>query len=220
MKATKKQQALYPYTLQPIALGMSDDEFYRAQLALFDKGASAYDIKAVRTKEWVILGVIALSAIAGLIWLSGYSTVIFWLMLVGIGIYLLVRTLGLKWYAKREFEKQIGQNAIPEEMSKLKLGVQSHGLIMAIPANTTIMQSPQMRGMHMKTAPTQQGVIPWSAVSGWDETEDFLFVMFELQGQRGSQIIPKRLKDKGLPIHTITKHLSQVKARGLQLPTA
>lgn len=30
----KKQQALYPYTLQPIALNMTDAEFKSAQLAL------------------------------------------------------------------------------------------------------------------------------------------------------------------------------------------
>lgn len=219
MTASKKQ-ALYPYTLQTIALNMSSDEFYRAQLALFDKGAHAYSLKAVRTKEWVILAVIAVLAVAGLIWLSGYSTVIFWLMLIGIVLYLLVRTLGLKWYAKREFEKQVSQTSMPDEIQKLRLGVQSHGLVMNIPANTDILQSPQMRGMTMRSAPMQQGVIPWSAVNGWDETDDFVFVMFELQGQRGSQIIPKRLKDKGLPINTIIKHLSEVKARGLQLPTA
>lgn len=215
MKSPKKQ-ALYPYTLQPIALNMNDDEFRQAQLALFEKSASTYNLKSVRTKEWVILGVITAMALAGLIFLSGYSTIIFWLMLVGVVAYLLVRTLGLKWYMKREFDKQIQQTAIPPEMHKLKLGVQSHGLIMAIPADSQILNSPQMRGMQMKTAPMQQGVVPWSAVSSWDETDKFVFIMFEFQGQKGSQIIPKRLNDKGLPINTIIKHLSEVKTQGLE----
>lgn len=210
-----KKEGLYPYTLQPIALDMSDAEFKQAQLALFEKGANSYSLKSLRTKEWVILALISVVAVAGIVMLSGYSKVFFWLLLVGVALYLVVRTLGLKWYVKREFDKQIAELKIPDEMYKMKLGVQSHGIIMAIPANTELMQSPQLRGMTMRSAPLQQGVIPWSAVSSWDETDDFVFVMFEMQGQKGSQIIPKRLQSKGLPINTITKHLGEVKTKGL-----
>lgn len=211
-----KKQALYPYTLQPIALNMTDAEFRAAQLALFEKGANAYTIKAVRTKEWIILAIIAILAILGLVMVNGYSTIIFWLMLIGVVVYLLLRTLGLKWYARREFDKQVSQTSIPEEMQKLKLGVQSHGLIMAMPVDVSTLQNQQMRGMTMRSAPMQQGTIPWSAVSSWDETDAFLFIMFDYQGQKGSQIIPKRLNDKGLPISTITKHLNEVKTKGLE----
>lgn len=108
---------------------------------------------------------------------------------------------------------------VPDEMYKLKLGVQNHGLIMAIPAKQDTLNAPQLRGMTMRTAPMQQGVIPWSAVDSWDETDNFVFVMFEVQGQKGSQIIPKRLQSKGLPINTIVKHLTEVKAKGLQTST-
>lgn len=41
-------------------------------------------------------------------------------------------------------------------------------------------------------------------------------MMFEMRGQKGSQIIPKRLEDNGLPIKTIVKHLSEVKPKGLE----
>lgn len=216
---TSKKTGLYPYTLQPIALDMTDAEFKAAQLSLFEKGSNAYTLKALKPKEWGVLGVIVALAIAGLVFIDGYSTIMFWLMLVGVVIYLLLRTLGLKWYVKREFDKQISEMNVPDEMYKMKLGVQNHGLIMAMPVKQELIQSPQMRGMTMRAAPMQQGVIPWGAVDSWDETDNFIFVMFELQGQKGSQIIPKRLQSKGLPINTIVKHLTEVKAKGLQTST-
>lgn len=212
----KPKQALYPYTLQPVALDMSDAEFRNAQLALFEKSLQAVSLKSVRTKEWIILGITVALAVLGLIFVNGYSTIIFWIMLVGVVIYLLLRTLGMQWYMRREFDKQVSEINIPDEMYALKLGVQKHGLIMAIPAKSDILQSPQMRGMTMRSAPTQQGVLNWSAVTQWDETDDFVFIMFEMQGQKGSQIIPKRLNNKGLPINTIIKHLQEITPKGLK----
>lgn len=212
----KPKQALYPYTLQPVALDMSDVEFRNAQLALFEKSVQAVSLKSVRTKEWIILGITVALAVLGLIFVNGYSTIIFWIMLAGVVIYLLLRTLGMQWYMRREFDKQVSEINIPDEMYALKLGVQKHGLIMAIPAKSDILQNPQMRGMTMRSAPTQQGVLNWSAVTQWDETDDFVFIMFEMQGQKGSQIIPKRLNNKGLPINTIIKHLQEITPKGLK----
>lgn len=212
----KSKQALYPYTLQPIALDMSDAEFKQAQLALFDKSVQSVSLKSVRTKEWMVLGVIVVLSVLGLIFVTGYSTILFWIMLVGVVIYLLLRTLGLKWYMKREFDKQVSDISIPDEMYALKLGVQKHGLIMAIPTKSDVLQSPQMRGMTMRAAPMQQGVLRWSDVTQWDDTDDFVFIMFEMQGQKGSQIIPKRLNNKGLPINTIIKHLQEITPKGLK----
>ncbi|TWV83932.1 YcxB family protein [Moraxella sp. VT-16-12] len=212
----KPKQALYPYTLQPVALDMSDAEFRNAQLALFEKSVQAVSLKSVRTKEWIILGITVALAVLGLIFVNGYSTIIFWIMLVGVVIYLLLRTLGMQWYMRREFDKQVSEINIPDEMYALKLGVQKHGLIMTIPAKSDILQNPQMRGMTMRSAPTQQGVLNWSAVTQWDETDDFVFIMFEMQGQKGSQIIPKRLNNKGLPINTIIKHLQEITPKGLK----
>lgn len=214
-QSSKKQEALYPYTLQPVALNMTDAEFKTAQLALFEKSAQSVGLKSIRTKEWVILALISIGAVAGLVWVTGYSTIFFWLLLIGVVIYLLLRTLGIRWYMRHEFNKQISTTKLPDEMQGLKLGVQKHGLIMVIPAKTDIMQNPQMRGVTMRSAPMQQGVIPWSAVKQWDETDDFIFIMFELNGQQGSQIIPKRLTQQHLPVNTIIKHLSEVKTRGL-----
>ncbi|MDO4895773.1 MAG: YcxB family protein [Moraxella sp.] len=215
MSQKPKKQALYPYTLQPVALGMSDAEFRLAQLAIFEKSAQSVGLKSVRPKEWIILALISICAIAGLVWVSGYSTIFFWILLAGVVAYLLLRTLGLKWYMKREFHKQVSDINIPDEMYSLRVGVQKHGLIMAMPTKTDILQNPQMRGMTMRSAPMQQGVLNWSAVTAWDETDDFIFIMFEAQGQKGSQIIPKRLNSKGLPINTIIKHLSEIKPKGL-----
>ncbi|MDO5650744.1 MAG: YcxB family protein [Moraxella sp.] len=214
-----KSKALYPYTLQPIALNMTETEFKQAQLALFDKSVQNFGLKSVKPKEWIILGAVAVLAVVGLVFVSGYSTILFWLMLIGVVLYLLLRTLGLKWYTKREYDKQVSDTSIPDELNELRLGVQAHGLIMAIPTKTTQTAS-HMRGMQMRAAPMQQGVIPWSAVTSWDETRDFIFIMFDLQGQKGSQIIPKRLKSQHFPIDTVTKHLQEVKAQGLDTGTA
>lgn len=216
MSQTAKKHALYPYTLQPVALDMSDAEFKSAQLALFEKSIQSVSLKSVRTKEWIILAITVALAVLGLVFVDGYFTIIFWIMLVGVVIYLLIRTLGLQWYMRREFDKQVADIQIPDEMYSLKLGVQKHGLIMAIPAKSDIMQSPQLRGMQMRSAPMQQGVLNWKQVTQWDETDEFVFIMFEMNGQKGSQIIPKRLNAKGLPIQTIIKHLSEVTPKGLK----
>ena len=100
---------------------------------------------------------------------------------------------------------------MPDEMRQMKLGVQKHGLIMAMPVNQTDMfNSNQMRGMQMRAGQTQQAVIPWSAVKSWDETDDYLFMMFEVKGQQGSQIVPKRLLAQKFPIDTVRQHLQEV----------
>ncbi len=210
--------ALYPYTLQPIALNLTEAEFQQAQYELFTNASPSFGLKSIKMKEWIILAVVVVLAIAGLIFVSGYSTIIFWLMLVSVVIYLLVRTLGFKWYVKKEFEKQVAAQQMPDEMHEMKLGVQKHGLIMAMPANQpNLMQNPQMRGMQMRASQTQQAVIPWSAVKSWDETDDYIFMMFELKGQQGSQIIPKRMQAQKFPIDTVRQHLQEVvPIRGLQ----
>lgn len=213
-------KALYPYTLKPVALNMTEDEFRGAQLALFEKGASNFTLKSVRTKEWIVIGLVVAAAIAGLMFVTGYSTIIFWLMLVLVALYLVARTLGLKWYMRREYDKQVGDTKMPDEMAKVQLGVQSHGIVMSMPTPAGIINSPQMRGMQMRSAPMQSAVIPWNAVSSWDETDDYVFVMFDMKGQKGSQIIPKRLENSGLPIKTIVKHLNDTKAKGLESLTA
>ena len=209
-------KALYPYTLKPIALNMSETEFRSAQLSLFEKGTSHFTLKSLKRTEWIVIALMVVAAIAGLVFVSGYSTIIFWLMLILVGVYLLTRTLGMKWYMTREYEKQVASTQMPEQLHTLQLGVQSHGLVMAMPAPTDLMKSPQMRGMQMRAGATQSATIPWHTVSSWDETDDYLFMMFDMKGQKGSQIIPKRLEKQGLPIDTIKKHLSQVRPKGLE----
>ena len=205
--------ALYPYTLQPIALNLSEAEFYQAHYELSNNAAPSFGLKSLKMKEWIIIAVVVILATAGLVFLTGYSTIIFWLMLASVVIYLLVRTLVPKWYFKREFEKQVSTKEMPDEMRQMKLGVQKHGLIMVMPVNQPdLMQNPKMRGMQMRMGSTQQGVIQWSDVKSWDETDDFIFMMFEMKGQQASQIIPKRLQAQKFPIDTVRKHLQEVVA--------
>ncbi len=209
--------ALYPYTLQPVALNLTEAEFQQAQYELFTNASPTFGLSSLKMKEWIIIAIVVVLAVAGLVFLTGYSTIIFWLMLVSVVIYILVRTLGFKWYVKREFEKQVAAQEMPDEMRRMKLGVQKHGLVMAMPANQPdLMQNPQMRGMQMRAGSTQQAVIPWTAVKSWDETDDYIFMMFEMKGQQGSQIVPKRLKAQKFPIDTVRKHLEEViPVRGL-----
>lgn len=202
--------ALYPYTLQPVALNLTEAEFQQAQYELFTNASPSYGLSSLKTKEWIIMTVVVILAIAGLVLVAGYSTIIFWVMLVGVVIYLLVRTLGFKWYVKKEFEKQVAAQEMPDEMRQMKLGVQKHGLVMAIPTNQPDIMNNKMRGMQMRAGTTQQAVIPWSAIKSWDETDDYIFMMFEMKGQQGSQIVPKRLKAQKFPIDTVRQHLQEV----------
>ncbi len=210
--------ALYPYTLQPVALNLTEAEFKQAQYELFASASPTFGLSGLKTKEWIIIAIVVVLAIAGLLFLSGYSTIIFWVMLAAVVIYLLIRTLGFKWYVKREFEKQVAAQEMPDEMRQMKLGVQKHGLVMAMPVNQPEMfNSNQMRGMQMRPGSTQQAVIPWSAVKSWDETDDYIFMMFEVKGQQGSQIVPKRLQAQKFPIDTVRQHLEEVvPIKGLQ----
>ncbi|STZ08376.1 Uncharacterised protein [Moraxella caprae] len=221
-----KQKALYPYTIQPVAMAMTESEFKSAQLALFNKSSQSFGLSSVRTKEWLVLGVLAVASILGIIFVSGYSTILFWLTL-GLCIgYLIARTKGLQWYAKREFDKQLNEIKLPPELNQMKLGVQPQGLVMNVPMASEQLEQIQSvnkkrghttQGFTMKAAPMQQAIIPWTAVTSWDETDEFIFAMFEHQGQKGSQIIPKRLKNNHLPIDTIIKHLGEVTPKGLKM---
>lgn len=210
--------ALYPYTLQPIPLNLSEAEFRQAQYELFANAKQSFGLSSIKTKEWLIMAVVVILAIAGLVFVSGYSTILFWLMLVAVVAYVLIRTLGFKWYVKKEFEKQIDEQEMPDEMRQMKLGVQKHGFIMAMPANQPEgLKNSQVRGMQMRAAPTQQAVIPWSAITSWDETDDYIFMLFEIKGQKGSQIVPKRLEAEKFPINTVRQHLQEaVPTRGLK----
>lgn len=212
--------ALYPYTLQPVPLDLTEAEFRQAQYELFTQSSQSFGLSSIKMKEWIIMAIVSILAIAGLVFVTGYSTIIFWLMLIGVVLYLVIRTIGFKWYVKKEFEKQIAEQEMPEEMRQLKLGVQKHGLIMAMPAPNAGFESKAMRGMQMRAGTTQQAVIPWSAVKSWEETEDYLFMMFEMKGQQGSQIIPKRLANQKFPIDSVRKHLQEVvPIRGLTAVT-
>lgn len=146
---------------------------------------------------------------------SGYSTIIFWLLLACVLIYLVLRTIGLNWYMQKEYEKQLSGATMPNEMKSIKLGIQPHGLIMTLPNTNTAQNT--VRGMTMRGTAVQQAVIPWTSVTSWDETDEFVFIMFEIQSQQGSQIIPKRLHGNGFSINTIKEHLTKITPKGLKM---
>lgn len=209
----KPKKALYPYTLQPVSLNLSVQEFKDAQLALFNKTLQNNPARP-RPKEWWIMGILCLIAIAGIVLVSGYRAIIFWLILIIVALYLLLRTMGLKWYMQKEYEKQIASTTMPDEMAHVKLGLQPHGLVLILPAPHQ--NTPKGFKQNNITRAQRQAVIPWQSVTSWDSAEDFIFVLFSLHGQNGSQIIPKRLNNQGFNIKTLTKHLTNVCQKGLK----
>jgi hypothetical protein len=64
--------ALYPYTLQPVALNLTEAEFKQAQYELFTNASPSFGLKSLKTKEWLIMAVVVVLAIAGLVFVSGY----------------------------------------------------------------------------------------------------------------------------------------------------
>jgi len=139
-------------------------------------------------KTWAILGVIVALSVLGLIFIKNYSTVLFWVLLAGVAIYLLARKFGLEWYVKRKM------NEFPvQEIKGIKLGVQPSGIVMR----------QQMGG--------QEGVgtVGWKDIYEWYNTPEFLLVNFKVKGQQGAYILPKRMDSKNFPFETVRKHLKE-----------
>lgn len=173
---------LYAYTLQPVPYEVTEAEQRQAQLAIWRS------TNKIGTKAWAIMGVIVALSILGLILIKNYSTIIFWVALVGVVLYYLVRKFGLEWYVKRKM------NEYPvEEIKGIKLGVQPQGLVMR-----------QRMGM-------QEGVgtVGWSDVYEWYNTPDFLLINFKLKGQQGAYILPQRMNSKNFSFETVRKHLNE-----------
>jgi hypothetical protein len=170
----------YGYTLQPINYELSTAEQQEAQFDLWRKG------NKISYKVWAILAAICVAAIAGIVFLHGYSTAFFWIMLVGVALFLIVRFFGLAWYVKREILKHPTQ-----DIKGIRIGVQPQGLIMI-----------QKMGMQEGRAMTE-----WKQVTEWKETDKYLFVTATVKGQTNALILPKRLVAQKFPFETVRKHL-------------
>ena len=44
--------ALYPYTLQPVALNLTEAEFQQAQYELFTNASPSFGLKSIKTKKY------------------------------------------------------------------------------------------------------------------------------------------------------------------------
>lgn len=199
--------ALYAYTLQPIPCKLTEEEMHLAQQELFKQS------NTVSTRTWIILAIIAAIGIAGVAYFKGSATIFFWLLLVGVALFFVFKFVALPWYMKREMAK----HEFPDELKGIKLGLQPHGLVMAMPNNMAMQQMQQRMGggkqsksmMTMMQGKQMGGDIPWSAMTEWKETPNFYVVMFDVKGQQGSQIIPKRMKADNFPIENLVKHLKE-----------
>ena len=180
---------IYAYTLQPVPYEVTEIEQRGAQLAIWRS------TNKIGMKAWAIMGVIVALSILGLVFVKNYSTILFWVLLACVAVYLLVRKFGLEWYVKRKM------NEFPvQEIKGIKLGVQPSGIVMR-----QQMQGPSGFGMQEGT-----GTIGWKDIYEWYNTPDFLLVNFKVKGQQGAYILPKRMDSKNFPFQTIRKHLKEI----------
>lgn len=193
---------LYPYTLQPVAFELSEAEQRTAQLAIWRR------TNIIRQKTWLILAAIVAVAIAGLVFVKNYSTIIFWLMLVGVALYLLVRYFGLEWYVKRKLNEEL-----VEDIKGIRMGVQHNGLILLHPFNDKLYKGKSSNKSYRYTTSSTgqqyagQGLIEWKDVIEWQDHPDFLFLTFKVKSQQGAHVLPKRMDSPNFSFDAIRKHL-------------
>lgn len=194
--------ALYPYPLAPISVCLTQEEYQSAQRQIYAHAKAGQG--GVSMREWVVLFMVTSGAIAGIAFVSGYSSLIFWMMLVFCALYLIARTWGLSWYLNRAFEEEIAKHPMPDMLSNMALGMQHFGLVMQ-----------EDKGRMKKNA-----TIRWTDISALIETQDFITLQFAHKGQEGSLIIPKRLKKAGFPLNTLYMHLQDVSCDAKKLQKA
>lgn len=191
--ATSKSTSGYAYTLQTVPYEISAEEQRRAQLLMWRS------TNKVRPRTWAIVAAVVLLSILGLIFIKNYSTIICWVALVGVAIFLVLRLFVWEWYAKRKMAEFPAQ-----EIKGIKLGIQPHGMVMQQQMNM-----PPQRGMQQVI--TQPGVmnVAWKEVSEWYDNQEFLLMTFKVKDQDGSFFLPKRMDTKQFSFDTIRKHLNE-----------
>lgn len=186
-------KTLYAYTLQPVPYEVSEVEQRQAQLMIW-RSTNKFSRKA-----WMIMiALVVLSLVAaGLIkYYSTYSTIICWVVIIGVALFYLIKRFGLEWYVKRKM------NEFPvQEIKGIRLGVQPHGLIMR-----------QKMG-----AQEGVGAIGWKDIYEWYNTPDFMLINFKVKGQQGAYILPKRMDSKNFSFNTIRKHLKETVGEAKQV---
>ncbi|MFM2332651.1 MAG: hypothetical protein RIQ74_1483 [Pseudomonadota bacterium] len=187
-------KTLYAYTLQPVPYEVSEVEQRQAQLMIW-RSTNKFSKKA-----WMIMiALVVLSLVsAGLIlkYYSTYSTVLCWIVMIGVILFYLVKKFGLEWYAKR----QISQMPV-QEIKGIRLGVQPHGIAM--------LQKVGLQDASM--------TVSWKDIYEWYDLSDFILVNFKVklpkgkgEQQQGAYILPKRMDSKNFPFNTVRKHLNEV----------
>ncbi|MCH7385029.1 MULTISPECIES: YcxB family protein [Acinetobacter] len=182
-------KTLYAYTLQPVPYEVSEAEQRQAQLMIW-RSTNKFSRKA-----WMIMiALVVLSLVAaGLIkYYSTYSTVICWVVIIGVALFYLIKRFGLEWYVKRKMTEFPVQ-----EIKGLRLGVQPHGIVMR-----------QKMGLQEGTA-----TIGWKDIYEWYSSPDFILVNFKVktkgEEQQGAYILPKRMDSKNFSFNTVRKHLNE-----------
>lgn len=181
---------LYAYTLQPVPYEVSEVEQRQAQLMIW-RSTNKFSRKA-----WIIMIALAVLSLvsAGLIkYYSTYSTVICWVVIIGVALFYIIKRFGLEWYVKRKMKEFPVQ-----DIKGIRLGVQPHGIVMR-----------QKVGLQEGTA-----TIGWKDIYEWYNSPDFILVNFKVktpkgEQQQGAYILPKRMDSKNFAFKTIRKHLNE-----------
>lgn len=173
---------IYAYTLQPVAYEISEAEQRNAQLLIWRS------TNKISLKVWIICAIILLISVLGLILIKNYSTIICWVAIVCVAVFLLGRTYGLEWYVKRKMKEFPVQ-----EIKGIKLGIQPHGITMI-----------QKMGIQ-----EGRGTVAWKDIYEWYNTPDFVLVNFKVKDQQGAYILPKRMDSKNFSFTTMCKHLNE-----------
>ena len=173
---------IYAYTLQPVAYEISEAEQRNAQLLIWRS------TNKISLKVWIICAIVLLISVLGLIFIKNYSTIIFWVAIVFVALFLLARTYGLEWYVKRKMKEFPVQ-----EIKGIKLGIQPHGITMI-----------QKMGLQ-----EGRGTVAWKDIYEWYNTPEFVLVNFKVKDQQGAYILPKRMDSKNFSFTTMCKHLNE-----------
>lgn len=175
-------KAVYAYTMNPVPYEISEQEQRDAQLKIWRSSNKFTPLM------WGIMGGVVALSILGIILLKNYSTAFCWVAIVLVVMFYLGKKFGLEWYVKR----QMAQYPVPE-ITGIRLGVQPTGIVMR-----------QRVGM-------QEGVatISWKDVHEWYDVDDFMLINFNVKGQQGAYVLPKRMNTKQFPFETVRKHLNE-----------
>ena len=146
--------------------------------------------------------------------MHGYSTIIL-VDARGVVIYLLARTYGLKWYVKTRIWKTNGEPKHAARDAINQAWRTAARVVMSMPAPNMPAMPRGYNQPLVRSSGMQQTVIKWDNVTNWQETPDYIFMMFDVKIQNRWKPTrqPNRTQtpfaNQKFPIDTLRHHLQQ-----------